>query len=256
MNFKNSLLTLMLLISASCVSSQAQEKTDTTKRVVFFSSTPKSKAASSSEDNIIKIAPLGILSGRIPVLYERKLTDFLSIQASIGLTSRNYIRINTEGTELSDMKTTYSPLPTGTGDNAESLYSYDNRASKIGFMFGLQPRIYFQSDGLEGSFIGVSFDYLKYNYQIPSMTKNGSEYSHSGSMVKEFETYNELMVNYGFQKIYDNLTLEYGAAIGIRNLKGEKYVAAEVNSQLVDGLAKYSKSGINFNVFFRVGYHF
>lgn len=254
MKFIASFLASLLLFAYSLCFGQVVP--DSNKTVIIFNSAPKDKTRKTGEDNIIKLSPLGVISGCIPVSYEKKFTDFLSVQASAGLTSRNYIRIGTEDTEFSKVKTSYSPLPSGTSDIADPLYNYDNRKSKIGYMFGLQPRIYFQNEALEGSFIGISYDYLRYNYQIARKAQSGTGYTHSGHTINEFEIYNEFMVNYGFQKIYDNLTLEYGAAIGIRNLNGEKYVAAEVNNQLVDGLAKYDKSAINFNVFFRVGYHF
>ena len=66
------------------------------------------------------------------------------------------------------------------------------------------------------------------------------------------------MVSYGFQKLYDHLSVEYSVAAGLRKINGVKYVAGSEygSQQLYEGSAKYTKSGLNSGVSLKIGYHF
>jgi hypothetical protein len=179
----------------------------------------------------------------------------MSIQVGGGVTHRNYLRSLIAGEQ--DIKFTY---PTsgfeGGYDEAERIYSFDYRTPEMGFMASVQPRFYFESDGLEGSFLGLSFDYYKYKFSIPgALNKNGS-LEFKGPAQSESENIRDFMVHFGNQGVYDRLTYEFSSAIGLRNISGSKYVAYNKNGQVMEGFATYKQSLVNFALGLKVGYHF
>jgi len=231
---------------------------DSTTVIIFNSNSSTSSSAKkkgSSESTIIKIAPLGLLSGTFPILVERRITDFFSIQAAVGVTHRNYARTLIQ--QNSETTAEYSWANDNNSDIAEAIGSFEARKAKIGFMASIQPRAYFASEGLDGGFIGLSFDYYRYNTEIAGITGNNNNYKHAGSMKEEFENIKDYMVHFGYQSLGSRISVEYSTAIGLRNVNGNKYAAYFNNSGgLVEGAGTYKKTGLNFNLGIKVGYHF
>ena len=262
-NFKLFLLIVFVLGTIFNTSAQSRKTAKDSTTVIIFNSPSGSsnKKNKTGEDNIIKIAPLGLISGTFPVFYERRLTDFLGLQVGFGITSKNYVRAGLQQ-DFKDPKITYAPS-TIIEDRSEGLYSFDYRTVKTGTMFTIQPRFYFDSEGLDGSFLGLSFDNYTYNFEIPGgvqkATSTSQDYSQIGSIKSENEKISDFMVHFGYQNVYDRLTLEWSTAIGIRNVTGTKYAAgySDYTSRvLIEGTGTYKQNLLNFNIGLKVGYHF
>lgn len=260
--YKIKVLFLLLFIYGSSNKIFAQSRSDAkdNKTVIIFNnsstnSSDSKKKKGSSENNVIKIAPLGLLSGTFPLLYERRITDFFSLQAGIGLTQRNYIRNAFAGDDFSNITFTYTNGITS--DYSESIYSFNSRKIKMGYLFTLQPRLYFASEGLDGSFLGLSLDNYKYNFEIPAITGNLNNYLQNGAMKSEYEKITDYMVHFGYQNLNDKISFEMSTGIGIRNVKGVKYAATFNNSgALVEGDCNYSQNILNYSIGIKVGIHF
>jgi hypothetical protein len=260
-NFKLFLLIVFVLGTIFNTSAQSRKAAKDSTTVIIFNSPSGSsnKKNKTGEDNIIKIAPLGLISGTFPIFYERKLTDFLGLQVGFGITSKNYVRAGLQ-TDFNDTKITYAPT-TITDDVSEGIYGFEYRTVKTGTMFTIQPRFYFDSEGLDGSYLGLSFDNYTYNFEIPGVVKNTSsiyqDFSQTGSIKSENEKISDFMVHFGYQNIYDRLTLEWSTAIGIRNVTGTKYAAGfSSTGALIEGTGTYKQNLLNFNIGLKVGYHF
>ncbi len=235
--------------------------------IIIFSESPRqgksAKKHIAGDNNIIKIAPLGFIKGSVPIYYERRIADFFSIQAGVGVTTRNYIRglthnalgTNDENNDHLD----YIWKDGYTGDNytdEDELFDFTYRTAKPGYMISLQPRIYFTSDAPDGGFLAVSFDSYKYNFESQTLTGDGTS-NRGKNTIKEYEKLNDIMVLFGAQWLYDRITVEYTTGIGLRNIKGEKYATAyDNNGKYIDGLATYKKSTLNFELSIKVGFHF
>jgi hypothetical protein len=247
-----------LIQAGSPVSAQSRKNIKDSSTVIIFnqsSTNSGEKKSRSGENNIIKIAPLGFVSGTFPILFERSFTDFFSVQFSGGLTSKNYSR-SAFTKEGSSIKYTF-PWDNDMNDQSEKLHSFDFRKPAMGYMASIQPRVYFESEGLEGSFLGLSFDYYKYNFQIPGMTNTNGDFKQNGAMQNESETLKDFMVHFGNQTLYDRISFEYSTALGIRNVDGSKYVATQTSSTgFREGFATYKQTVFNFNIGLKVGYHF
>ena len=219
------------------------------------------KKKSVGEVNTIKIAPLGFVSGTFPLYFERVVSDFFTVQAGVGLTSRNYIRNAIQ--QVDQISNIVYPWGYDNyTDLADQQYDFLNRTARIGYMLSIQPRIYFDSDAPDGGFMGVAYDYSHYSTSIPGMVKdNNGNYFHRGSLKKEHENLTDLMVYFGYQDVHDRVSVEYLSGIGIRNAKGTKYAFGTDNTGSLpdptkEGFATYKQTTFNFNIGIRIGYHF
>jgi hypothetical protein len=251
---------LCTVISTSVYAQSKRQVKDSTVTIVFSESarTTSTTHKKSDEDNIIKIAPLGFISGTFPLLYERRITDFFSVEAGAGLTNKNYIRSAIRGSGEDGV--TIKDYPWGAtyyDDIAEASFQYENRKPKMGFMYRLEPRIYFESEAPDGSYLGFQYQMAKYKFDIPALQGSNGNYTYSGAPQHEYENVTDFMIHFGNQWVNDRITVESSTGIGLRKIQGVKYVAADTGSGgIKDGLAPYSQSTINLGVGFTVGYHF
>lgn len=255
----------VLLFSFNIAFAQSSNNTDTVIRVSFNTSAnnkikkPKKK---SDEENIIKITPLGFVSGIVPVYYEKVINEFFTLQGGIGITSRNYIRSAFQEAGETAIKIDYPWIDDNQYlDEADAPITFTHRTAKIGYAISLEPRLYFDSEAPDGSYFGVSYDFYRYNFNIPAIisTTTGS-YVHKGGLQKEHENISDLMAVFGYHSIYERLTLDFSLGLGLRNVKGSKYYYAtdlytSTNPPL-EGFARYKQSIFNFNIGLKIGYHF
>ena len=133
------------------------------------------------------------------------------------------------------------------------------KIAPLGFISGSFP-VYFESEAPDGSFLSASYDYYSYKYSIPRLVVNANgDPKNSGASKSEYENISDLMVHWGYQSVYDKLTLEYTTGIGLRTAKGSKYVGNydySTNKITDEGIATYSQTGFNFSIGLKVGYHF
>ena len=151
-------------------------------------------------------------------------------------------------------------------DIAEPALNFNDRKPNLGFLFSVQPRVYFESDAPDGSYMSVSYDYYRYNFSIPGIVNTNTvpgaspNYQYVGSKKKEHENISDLMVWFGYQDVYDRISIDYSTGLGIRNVKGLKYYFAEDYSTggitTLEGFAPYKQTIFNFNIGIKIGYHF
>lgn len=219
------------------------------------------------KNNVLKFAPLSFISGNFPLLYERRLGNSFSLQLGGGVTHRNYAR--SIFANISDPKINYPYEPTySLYDRADVIYDFNNRSAKLGYSFSIQPKLYFNNKAPEGTYISMSYDFYRYNFAIPGMIRDSIggpnptiSYRHKGAMKKEYENISDMMVYFGYQDFYDQLTVDYIIGIGIRNVVGSKYyfLTDDTNFPTVttyEGNASYKLATANFNIGVRIGYHF
>jgi hypothetical protein len=251
-------LWLLALAFGACTTANAQKKSskDSSTVIIFnggggSSSYQKKKAA--GESNVVKIAPLGLLTGTFPIYYERSITEFLSIQVGGGVTHRNYLRGLFQAEEGPDY--TYTGIDENS-DQAEGIYLFEKRVPKLGYMASIQPRLYLESEGIEGAFFGFSFDLYKYNFETPGAVMKSGSVVYTGPMKQEGENIRDFMVLWGGQQVFDRLTLEYTTGLGLRSINGTKYAFEINNGNIFEGQAAYKQTKLNFAIGVKVGYHF
>jgi hypothetical protein len=211
------------------------------------------------QDNILKIAPLGFVTGAFPIYYERRINKFFSLQVGGGLTGKNYLRdIIQKAAKVTDIAYPWGKNSDFT-DAAEELFSFEYRKPGMGYMFSVQPRLYFESEAPDGAYVAFSYDYYHYNFSIPGLVVENNKAIHNGSPKSEYENLNDIMVHFGYQAIFDHLTFEPSGGFGLRSAKGSKYVALydeSANQVTNEAFANYSQRIFSFSIGLKVGYHF
>ncbi len=241
----------------------------TAQDTVYFSKDKASvagfKKKRSKEQNIIKVAPLSFISGYIPIYYEREINSFFSIQAGAGVTTRNYLKEWVNNFDLDDNENVKNTWNAPGNEGNSSYYSatdYTNRKSSMGYYFSVQPRIYFGNEGMEGSFLGISYDRSRYNYSSNKIV-NGSISSNgdpvfSSDTFKEYETISDISANFGTQSLYDRIAVEYTVGVALRTITGRRYAYTNDNltGQYVDGYSDTKKTTPALTFSIKVGYHY
>lgn len=258
---------LMLLMIIPVISFAQSNSKDTVIRIQLEDSKyNKHKKKLSTEKNILKFSPLGFITGAFPVYYERVVNDFFSVQTSLGLTNRNYMRsIIQQASENNNINFNYPWDPNAPiTDQTEDSYYFQYRSAAPGFMFTVQPRLYFESDAPDGAYLGVSYDFYRYNFKTPKMRYDSFSQSFNqrgGALLNEHENISDLMATFGYHDVYDRLSVDYSFGLGIRNVRGVKYYYAiedfgNPTITPLEGFATYKQTTFNFNIGIKVGYHF
>lgn len=230
----------------------------------------KKKAGKSSEQNIIKVAPLNFIVGVIPFHYERAINETFSVQIGVGITSANYIKdaVRTAQSDRnSDVSSTvWNGINIDPGlKNENNSSTYKNRKSSLGYYAALEPRIYFQSEGLDGPFMGLSFSKTRYNSTskkvVTGLTASSTP-SFTAGTFDGHETFTDVFVNFGTQTLHDHISIEYSVGVGLRKVTGTEYAFAQdyggagSGYQFIDGVSTLDKTKLGFNLSFKIGYHF
>lgn len=231
----------------------------------------KKKKAGSKELNIVKIAPFAFIGGNIPVFFEHSINETFSIQAGIGLTTRNYIldALRYASDEGAGAGSIYGTQKIVWSNGELNNYSnqvndldnnYLGRKSKMNFSYSIEPKVYVESEGLDGAFFSLSYNGAKYTNTINTV-KKGLAYSSNpvldGSTFNEYYKINNLLVNYGYQTLYDHISLEYSLGLGIRKIKSTSYAYGfDGSNKTIDGIGTSEGTTLGYNLAFRVGYHF
>lgn len=241
------------------------------QETVYFSKEPSKNLTTnkkgSSEKNIMKISPLSFIGGIIPVYFERSLNKKISLQVGVGITSKNYIgdaiRRSNDNQNRNVTTTKWSDGTIDTYTNQNDINK--NKKTSIGYFIALEPRVYFANEGLKGFFMGLSFSNAKYNstskkIDTRSIISSGNGGRFTNETFKGSENITDLLVNFGTQTLYDHISLEYSAGIGLRKIKGTEYAYARNpnfgSTLYLDGVSTIDKTKLGYNVSLKVGYHF
>ncbi len=252
------MVALVATLSLNLNAQTKKDSKDSTKTVIIFNSgaTTTQKSNYTEFKGIIKVDPLAFISGKIPVSYERKLSDLFSVQVNLGLTSKNYLQNAIADADINaKVDFDVTSLPQGYQDETDVLYNYDHRKANLGYMFSLQPKVYISEEALEGSYFALGFNSLRFNYSTPGLVEKSGNLTFTGATKKEHETVTSLMVYFGNQRLYDRLSLEYFTGVGIRSAKGEKYMAGNSGSGFYEAMTPYKKKGtLNFELSIKLGF--
>lgn len=233
---------------------------------VYFQrqSSPKaSQGKGSSQKNIIKVSPLSFIAGFVPVYFERELSPTFSIQLGAGITTKNYLKDWTRQADEGSEEVTTTTWSDGTEDTYIDYSDYSNykkRKSAMGYFVAVEPRIYFENEGLEGSFIGLSFSRANYKFNQQKIQTGPSILSDPvflSSTFAEYENVTDILATYGYQTLYDKVSLEYNIGLGLRKLNGKRYAYGQNNTgDYIDGVSTIDKTKLGFNLSIKIGYHF
>lgn len=204
-----------------------------------------------SGQDIIKTAPLSFLLGYFPVFYERELADWLGLQGGVGITFKPAVSNIQSG-----LYSEFFP-DNCDGYDCGNYYDYSYRKAKIGYMLALSPRLYFSSDGLDGSYLApeVRLYSRRSEAQRPDPDNSYELVRLAGQYDSEKIRFTDLMVHYGWQSLYPRLSVDLSIGVGVRRISGAWQTVYQDNFGFFYSTTEAKKeSRFRFDVGLRVGF--
>lgn len=197
----------------------AQDPPNTTTTTITYSRTTRT-VEDHGKYNRIAVDPLGILVGEIPIYYERRLSNKLSVEPMVGITHSDY---------------------------AFSIFNFDfiqntgNRSAKFGYMFGTALKFYPSSEtyALEGAFFGLDVRYKVYLTDL----ENTCSTSGASTFPEMRSVFDGKLIG-GYSWLFsDAVTIEAFGGIGIRSQAIDGYICTDGSGSVpVTTFAKYDDS--------------
>lgn len=226
-----SLIFFLFVTLFSSVNISAQTTYDTIKSTVIIfendssstthvsssvrTSNSNSKKKRSFAKNNIKVGLFGAAYGQVPIYYERYIKDWLTIQAGLGLATRDFIGdlyLN-RGifTHRNEVNTTWNG--SNEVDVSDDYSSYQYRKAGIGIYASIAPRFFVASDAFDGFYLSPVFEYALRNYKVQKVDVNGERFSNDKMKEKMSNIYFSL--NLGWQNNFVPVTLDWSWNVGL-----------------------------------------
>lgn len=175
--------------------------------------------------NSLSIGLVQLLDGYLPVMYERRLNDRISIAVGAGPTFHPYytdlgLAIYDEGSS------------TGSYEVDNKYYSYKYRTVQPGFGFTISPRFY-SEDAMDGVYFSPTFEYKHFRFQSQKANEtlsfgspsgyNSDELPHTPATVAESMSCYDLIAIVGGQyQLRGHLGMGWYVGIGARYRSQER----------------------------------
>ena len=200
--------------------------------------------------SIIKTAPFSFILGYLPLYYEYEVVDWLGIQGGIGLTFKPQV-----SQLLAELYTELNDHSCDGSIDCGNYRDYSYRTSKPGLMFALSPRLYFASDGMDGSYIAPEIRIL----QRRAEAQQPDPFNYPERLENSFDTESirltDLMVNFGWQTLFPKLSLDYSLGAGIRQVSGSwQQVSQDANGDYFSSTPIRKESNFRFDIGLRIGF--
>ncbi|MDX5347526.1 MAG: hypothetical protein LPJ89_02950 [Hymenobacteraceae bacterium] len=242
--FLLALLGVNTATQANTILSDAPADTTKIKRetIVIVNETASSQVVSSNENtNFIKINPLLLINGDLPIYYERGIAKGFSVEAAVGITMRNYFL------------DAFDEADADLGNFVETEKEYD-----YGTSFSINPRFYpsFKHEGYSGWYFGPMFRQQSFNSRI--IKADGIKLEKEVDQ-KHVLTDAKLMFGYMNYIDYDRVFFEFYTGLGPRTKKVTNYMYSEYDANAQEYRVKtdnYTKKRLSLALGFKLGLAF
>ncbi|MES2477673.1 MAG: hypothetical protein V4561_01195 [Bacteroidota bacterium] len=240
---------LAILFSGFCSNIDAQNKS-----IIVLGSNSKSTSKKSKRKDpsmAVKVGALNFIAGNFPVCLEKEFNNFGFLIGG-GPTFRRFFDNSFWSSLLEDEDVTYS-----WGERQMSAvnnpFAYDTRPKFLyspGYYLVLNPKYYYNEEGMDGGYFGVQYVMSQYNYQTQGY--NSTVFSKSGR-----DRYTDVMVQWGAQYGDNKFIFEWYTGLGVRFKNELRYAyGIDYNSDFVEGTALIKKSSLHYDLGMRVGFKF
>jgi hypothetical protein len=224
-NGKVSILFLLLLFAFSTLLAQRGEKDI---QIIDFGADDRPEGRIAYSGLILKTSPVSFLFGHQTFEAEKELNDFISLQAGVGVTFKSLFAaaLFDEDTQLELEGLTnrfyFGESEQWVQDITDYYYEFSHRRAKPGYRATVSVRLFFESDGYEGSYLSPALTFSRYNYEVQTVQPTlGDEVVRlENEWAKEYENITDLSVRYGYTTLYPRLALDYFIGLGVRMIKG------------------------------------
>ncbi len=262
MQIKNLLLLLLMFCFISSLSAQKKKKKKKESNIEIIEFGEDGELDDNStplSGYVIKTSPTSYLFGSQFVEIEKYATDYLSIQAGLGLTFKPlagelYANILDELDE--DGGDDCDSEIWGQGDICDDYNDFSIRTYKPGFLISGSARLFFDDDSMDGGYFAMKLRYSTAKYQVQDIIQNaGSLERLEGTFVPESVKRFDIIGHYGYQTLYSKLTAEYFLGIGARIRNESRQDIGRNEFGLIQGqIRKFKKTGLRIEGGIRIGF--
>lgn len=256
MNYK--LLTFLLVCFLFNGSISAQ-KSDV--EIIDFGDDNDTKSDYVASNYIIKTSPVSFVFGSQMIEVERYMTDFLSVQAGIGLTfDVLYKDILDEDITSEIGLSQYSDYCESEfwgeqNDICDDFVSTFNRRIKPSILLTASARLFFNDDAMDGSYFAFKLRYARENVAIMDIAPNSSSVQRlSDQWFDESYRSFDIIAQYGYQVLYDRLTTEYFVGLGARFTKESRQDLGYLGGIVTNNLLEVSTTLPRIEAGIRIGF--
>jgi|GEM_PF-1384249 len=209
---------------------------------------------------VIKTSPTSYLLGSQFIEVEKYMTDYLSLQAGVGLTFKSiigdtYNEILAELQEEEDGLECESEL-WGQNDICDSYTDFSIRNQKPGLVISGSARLFFDDDAMDGGFFAVKLRHSTVKYQIQDIVQNASSVERlENTFVSESIKRFDIVGHYGYQALYSRLSAEYFVGVGARIRKETRQDLGQSTNGIVQSkFRSFKKTGLRLEIGLRIGF--
>jgi len=219
MNLKFAFLFIPIFLFATVTHAQKKKKNKGVEIIEFGDEGENSNDVTYG-NYIIKTSPVSYLAGAQFVEVEKYITEYLSVQAGVGLTFKPLI-----GADYSDVLSALSDedgfdqcdSEIWNDDICENYSDLDYRRYNIGFLLSGSVRLFFDDDAMDGGYFAFKLRYSKLNIDVQDVSNTSQsvirlEDEWLPESVKRFD----IVGHYGYQSVFSKLTAEYFVGLGAR----------------------------------------
>jgi hypothetical protein len=219
------------LTSLVCFSGEIKAQSNSSTTVITFdddksSTSPTDKSVKTPKKkrvfpkNNVKVGLFGPAYGQIPFYYERYIADFFTMQAGIGLTTRDFMGDAYSGIQFG-VKDKYNESQTAWNGTDESdagepfvgFESYRHRKAGVGFCFSISPRFFPGGDAFDGFYLSPSFEMNFRNYKAQKVDVNGDYLKNDYQ--KEKSSNMQVFLILGWQNNFEPVSLDWSFSSGV-----------------------------------------
>lgn len=206
---------------------------------------------------ILKTSPITFVFGHQSLELEREISDLISLQLGIGANFKP-VWAGFEG-ELLDAiyeNGSFCQSENWYSDVCDSYYDSEFRNWKGGIRLTGMVRLFFDNEGFEGSYIAPVIRYSTRNYQVQRVQEGVNFLERlSDSWEKESTRDLDIVVHYGYQTLYEKLTVDWFSGLGARLRHSRRLdVGADISGNYGNAIREFDQSLLRFELGVRIGF--
>lgn len=225
--------------------------------IIDFGDTKKPGKQRDFHGMVFKTSPTTFLFGRQSIELEKQVKDFLSLQLGLGLTFSPLVDLSELSQELTPDLVAYCESTQWDFDECDYYSDNTIRTGGIGPLVSFSPRFFFESEGFEGSYIAPALRWSSSKYKVQQVAAGEAFLRRIEERQDEFSRNLDLVVHYGSQYLFPQLTFEWFIGGGVRlNHSLRQDVGIDITGAYQNGERDFKQRNLRVEAGIRVGFQY
>ena len=225
--------------------------------IIDFGDDKKPTKARDYKGTIFKTSPTTFIFGRQSLEWEKQVKDFLSLQIGLGLTFGPLFDLSEINQELRPDLVSFCESTQWAFDECDYYSDNSIRKGGIGPLVSFSPRLFFESEGFEGAYIAPVLRWSSSKYKVQQVAAGEAFLSRTEARQDEYSRNFDLVVHYGNQYLFPQLTFEWFVGGGVRlNHSLRQDVGVDATGAYQNGERDFKQRSLRGEVGIRVGFQY